>query len=335
MCNNSPEKDVFEGANLVVLVETFAKKEPVIPGYKSSISPAIDGAGRRLEKGIAILVKPHLKHKEISSSENHLVISLETFTLACFYFIPLTTVEDVIEDILNAISGTDKNKPLLIAGDFNCRTDSGTRGEELASALATFGFYLENDPSSPTYISPNGCSTIDLIFSNDSSFIKSPIELIDSFVRKHKKIRLHLNSNYRENRSQDGSKRFRGTKFDPGKVEEPIHLDKIEEDLKGKQLDSAAQNIANLLLGAAPEKETRKFYNKPWFDGECQKLKKLLRSMPKGNDRYWRTRRQYKNLLREKKNLFEEKELNDRICAAEIKLNLGFFLERKMCLYLH
>ena len=54
------------------------------------------------------------------------------------YFQPKTAIIDIIDDFtraLSSISPCRPTKPLLVCGDFNCRLDSGSRGEDLVEAM--------------------------------------------------------------------------------------------------------------------------------------------------------------------------------------------------------
>ena len=73
--------------------------------------------------------------------------------VACYYP-PNRDVSDILDDLADGIAKLSNcGTPILIAGDFNCRIDSGTRGHELSSALSDIGFTCHNDPAHHTYIS--------------------------------------------------------------------------------------------------------------------------------------------------------------------------------------
>ena len=73
----------------------------------------------------------------------------------------------IVKTIIELHEAVEKvsTKPIVLYGDFNCRIDNNdSREQELTTALSFMNLHLMNDPQERTYISKNGCSTIDLIF---------------------------------------------------------------------------------------------------------------------------------------------------------------------------
>ena len=85
-------------------------------------------------------------------------------SLAVCYFSPLTELETIVADISDCLEKCKHKELIIIGGDFNCRIDAGERGKHLCEIQIDVGFTCLNDIT-PTYISDNGSSTIDLFFS--------------------------------------------------------------------------------------------------------------------------------------------------------------------------
>jgi hypothetical protein len=100
-----------------------------------------------------------------SKEENMVIIKTTSVTLIAMYITPGTPVENIIETISKATEETRKEKKVILAGDFNCRIDKyNTKTDILRETLEEEGFRLVNKKEVPTYIAPNGTSTIDLVF---------------------------------------------------------------------------------------------------------------------------------------------------------------------------
>ena len=108
--------------------------------------------------------------------------------VACYYP-PNRDVSDILDDLADGIAKLSNcGTPIVIAGDFNCRIDSGTRGYELSSALSGIGFTCHNDPAHHTYISKQGVSTIDLVFTDSVSDHKFRVDVRPALETKHQHV---------------------------------------------------------------------------------------------------------------------------------------------------
>ena len=112
-------------------------------------------------------MKPHLDPIKTHSTPNHLIIKTSVMTFICVYYNPDKDAEYIVSDLASALSATDHNLPLTIAGDLNCRIDKpNDKTTDVIDFLHDSGLRILNDASKPTYISPIGSSCIDLIMTN-------------------------------------------------------------------------------------------------------------------------------------------------------------------------
>jgi hypothetical protein len=89
------------------------------------------------------------------------------YNVVCAYFPPDCDSELLTEQIVEALMHLDVTLPTVVGGDFNARLDVVTdKTDNLCEVLADFGFMVKNSANIPTYIAPNGQSTIDLVFVN-------------------------------------------------------------------------------------------------------------------------------------------------------------------------
>ena len=66
---------------------------------------------------------------------------------------------------MEAVTHTQDDNRIILAGDLNCRIDKpNVKTELILETMAEEGFILINKPDLKTYIAPNGTSTIDLVF---------------------------------------------------------------------------------------------------------------------------------------------------------------------------
>ena len=78
---------------------------------------------------------------------------------------PKTSAEEVIEVVMTAITAFGDKENILLAGDLTCRIDKdNTKTQLVLESLEEQGFTLATERDTPTYIAPNGTSTIDLLF---------------------------------------------------------------------------------------------------------------------------------------------------------------------------
>ncbi|KAJ4433004.1 hypothetical protein ANN_15261 [Periplaneta americana] len=92
--------------------------------------------------------------------------------------------EDIIDELTTALNSVPRKAPVIHAGDLNCRIDADNhKSKAVISFLEEEGLTLINKKEGKTYISFNGCSTIDLVFSNQEISRQQVLESV--VARKH------------------------------------------------------------------------------------------------------------------------------------------------------
>ncbi|KAJ4432874.1 hypothetical protein ANN_21513 [Periplaneta americana] len=154
--------------DITILTETFLTKEVDLPGFYNYHVLANQGNMGRPSGGITCLVKPWLAPITVlKRTPNLFMLKTNCITIIGGYFQPEFSAQEIIEALNESIANTSTEEAVVIAGDFNCRTDiHNIKAAQTIAYLEQEGFKLINDPKEPTYISYNGASTIDLIFLN-------------------------------------------------------------------------------------------------------------------------------------------------------------------------
>ena len=319
----SPEANPFSDAEVVFLQETFVKEitdplRDLAHSYTWWISPAVEGNARRLEKGIIILTKPHLSARLLSRSTSHLLISTARFYAASFYFPPNYPTEDTLTEIVTVLSSVPQDLPTIITGDFNHRVDLGNRGKDLMDGLNLIGVTLINDPGTPTYMCHNGQSTIDLVMKTHYPPAQvRDIAVLPTLTRKHQRVKFSVETN----------KTSRNPVQPRAKLKRTIDLDLVTQNLvrypppqQSSLLEASTSQLTTIIHSSTPKVTPRKDYHKPWFDRACARLKKTvlsLRGRPDQLQQYNALHRNYKALLKEKKEEHEEQNLTKKINDSE------------------
>ena len=146
----------------------------------------------------------------------------------------MKTITEELDNIITSINSHFS----IIAGDFNCRTDSGTRGLSLAEYFSCYNYHYINEFKETTYESGNGKSTTDLIFVSSLTHIVSSCEVIPSHITKHLGVKTTFEIKHQRNMTACGPVR----KVDLNKLEfliiplksqnlAKMHLDEIYNSL--------------------------------------------------------------------------------------------------------
>ena len=105
--------------------------------------------------------------KILSKSNNILVIQTKLCNIIAAYFQPDYDEEELLDEVTAALNLIPRTDTVVMAGDLNCRIDKNhPKAVRVVEAIQKEGLSLINDEEEKTYIGPNGCSTIDLVFSN-------------------------------------------------------------------------------------------------------------------------------------------------------------------------
>ncbi|PSN52531.1 hypothetical protein C0J52_14317, partial [Blattella germanica] len=194
---NSMPYSIFTD-DIIILTETFLTEEENISSYYNYHALARQGDKGRPSGGIACLIKPWLAPaKVLQRTPNLITIKCKHLSIISGYFQPEWSAIDIIESLSEALATIEPHEPVLIAGDFNCRTDvSNAKSTMTIDYLEQERFTLVNNPKEPTYISHNGMSTIDIIFLNAHARAHSVITLNNTAIaplRKYIPVRVTIN----------------------------------------------------------------------------------------------------------------------------------------------
>ena len=154
--------NLFRPYDIVFLTETFLTTEYNIANTHYSISVmAEQGAMGRPKGGISCLIKKILSPFTVPhKSEHTLVVRTTICALICVYFQPELSPANIITEISQCLSTINKDDPVILAGDLNCRLDiASQKTTEILNYLEEEGFALVNNTDAKTYVSHNGSST--------------------------------------------------------------------------------------------------------------------------------------------------------------------------------
>lgn len=316
---NMAQKDFLQGYDIAILTETFLTENWQHPEFYCINLLAKQGERGRPMGGITALIKPELTPITTTIKQEHtLLTETKHITIISAYFQPNKTAIDIMDEIGQLIAQSKHDKPLIIAGDLNCRIDiQNYKAKIIGEKLQEEGFILLNNPNIPTYISYNGKSTIDI------AFIRGPIRgnITPIWTANHTPLRKHIpqeiNIQGEWRKTQEKQEQALSRIIDIGNVEEKTEeIKQIETLIDNAQLEEATQALGELLRQAANPRNKRRA--KQWFDTECYRLRKeVLESLhqlrrcaenPTLLRTYAEKRYTYKKTLKEKKRIFWERE---------------------------
>jgi hypothetical protein len=161
----------FQRHDVWIFTETFATEDFQIQGFYPFHSYAIKipGPGRPMG-GVSILVAPTVGDCiVVKSARDLLVIRTPSFQLIAMYCSTARGIDTLGDMLLDALAVVDLTKPVILAGDFNCRIDSAVptdRTMALLTLLQDTGLWITNDPGIETFRAHTGSSAIDLFIVN-------------------------------------------------------------------------------------------------------------------------------------------------------------------------
>ena len=221
---NAP--DTTQNHDIIVLTETFLTEYTAIPGYYTTHSYAVQKQEGRPSGGVSCIYNNKIGEKIAEYKEDNMVHITTTYLeIIGLYIPPQTNIEDAIEKIASAVSRLDHKKPAILAGDINCRIDiPDKKTQEVTKLLQEEGFCLANRTDVMTYIAPNGCSCIDLVFKkgNDRNRTTNNKNIINFTTKetptdKHK-IQIWGQRTANENRNKHPEKNKKNPKIHIGKA---------------------------------------------------------------------------------------------------------------------
>lgn len=315
-----------------ITTETFLTEPLIFPNFYSVHALAKPKERGRPEGGVTCIYKDILgKIKEKHIEENTVILKTERVAIIGLYISPAQGIDDAIEQIIKAISWVKNEENVILAGDLNCRIDKPNHKTELVlELLQEEGFTLINNAKDVTYIAPNGTSTIDLVWYRGHSIkvCKQQImySIADAPMRKH----LPVATNFQWPEEWEHKKNWTVPLRASRRLNEEILqkqtplLEKAKEQLDRNQLDEALESIAIYIQGAQVPQQQRKA--KPWFDYVCYNLRReTLNLLNKAKQErspqalliYSAKRREYKTMIRTKKETYIEEQARNQAEEAE------------------
>lgn len=314
----SPENNLFLNYELIFLNETFLCEQLKIQNYITYTSEAVKTNTKgRPSGGILAGFKPELQPILIDKNQNYIIVKTKIACFANFYFSPLMDFEDISDLIDSALNKIDKNNTIYLLGDFNCRIDNNSeKGANLTEHMANEHFKLLNNKCF-TYISPNGNSTIDLIFTNAPRFA-TKVKIIPTVVRKHQKIEIGI---YATQITPVMIQKKSSRKLDQQLLINNCAVSKIEIKAFNANINILNDEITRVIKTS--KIEPKNHYHKRWFDQECRALKKkCIEKLKAQESDYKDVRREYKTLIKNKRITYEENHLIENFNKNEIQWQL-------------
>ena len=316
----APEIDILDLGNtdIIMLCETMCDgdraRTHLAKFYVEAVDPGDSCRG--------LLIASKFPLELISKGDNHVAVRCCSVAWAVFYFNPNTLLEDIFLYVADVV--TTFSEPAVISGDFNCRLDQGDRGNELLTFMNRSGYSLRNNATTPTYISPNGQSVIDLIFISSGSSVGITVRNVavnHSLYRKHSQLRFPI-----EIAKQAEKHMVRKTqisrRLDAEKLERLIGSSDLHRELEEANIDETVRSITRCLTESITARKRK--HHKKWFDNDCLRLKQKLLALRTARERdnharqeYIATKRIYKKTCENKRLEHDDKELDQKLLEIQ------------------
>jgi Reverse transcriptase (RNA-dependent DNA polymerase)/Endonuclease-reverse transcriptase len=274
-----PSPQIFFKNDLLVFCETFLKEDEHIdlPGFYGYHRHA-QFLNSRWRRGISCFIKPHLgTFSHVETTDEALIVVLDTMTIMCCYCPPSLTATQLETILFDALQFVPAELNLLVLGDFNARIDPSrppsakAKTKVLTRALEALNLTLANEPTDLTYISGNGCSTIDLIFF-DEHFMTLKFCEVKENIQNFKHIPVQASFTLR-----DVPAAAHAIEIKPVyKVDETLFAHNFQSNflmlhhlLDMNQIDEAYKQILHLIRISEAKKQLSQRTAKPWFNKTC------------------------------------------------------------------
>ena len=226
------------------------------------------------------------------------------------YFKPETPIDTILLNLRPFLESTI-DKPLLLAGDFNCRLDKGVRGTQLSDDLLTLGLTCANTPHLYTYHCPKGQSTIDLIFVKN--IILTGDICVDNIVStKHSLVHAQLQLD-KSIQSKKSSKRI--TKVNEKVLQSLLNTHLYCHPPERLNAPEIYDILYNCINSANSRRKPRK--SKVWFNRDCYISYRMLKFALKCGDGIAIAKSRYKRACRLAKIQYEKSRIENIIHTAE------------------
>ena len=321
--SKAPDIRLFDNLDLILLCETMCNEEDAASILNNYYVEAMNLDVH--SRGLVVASKSPMKL--LSKTRSHIAVEVANFNVigVAFYFVPNTPVDDIVIEVAEVIADLNDDPPVLLAGDFNCRMDSGSRGVELCTALHDLNFSMVPN-TAKTYIGHNGESLIDLVFfraGKKQNLEVKNLTVHQTQLRKHAQIRfnLHVRNIQTSNESRPSGI---ARKLDVENLQTCPAALRLDNCIAEGNLEGAMSSMKECIASSLQTR--RKKWYKPWFDRQCLLKKETAvhlyhrrHDSLSSRENYLRTKREYKRLCTAKKSEYEEKKLLDRLTEAESK----------------
>lgn len=306
--------------------ETLDAHSYVLEGYGCVHLPAIQQEKGRPVRGLLMAIKHGIPFEVLSYAGRHIHVKLthQDLSVAGFYFEPETDVDDIVSEIMSTCLVPGAGKNMIVCGDFNCRMDSGLRGEQLRNMLATSGLLLTTETQSPTYECSAGRSVIDLTFTNCTHKLigsrQRTVITSTSLIPKKHKQQISV-WNFKPAKEAQHRERI-VRKIDPDALPANL-LNDVHRLLSNSKtadnngLEKAVEAMTSALKDAICTEMPAKNRQKPWFGRDCYEM--LLRvKRSQGREREV-AHKQFCRHVNERKREWYDQKLTKRVLSSVAK----------------
>ncbi|KAJ4444760.1 hypothetical protein ANN_06557 [Periplaneta americana] len=281
--------------DVIVLTETFLRKEWNAKGFYTINALATQGQRGRPVSGITCLIKPELAPFKIErKSPEMLIIRTRLCTIIGVYLHPNYKEEEIIDIISGGLAQSQQQELVIIAGDMNCRIDvRDHKAETVLQFLEEEGLTLINKASEKTY--------------------KGDTRSAQNSSKKTHACRNDIYTSKGKPNCPRNPKISR--KLDTQMIEQShTQIKEAEQEIQTGHIDRAVNKLEHIITNATRITKPIERKAKPWFNRNCYQARQLaLHSALTSRSEetlkeYANERRKYKTLIREsKREHYEEK----------------------------
>ncbi|KAJ4425430.1 hypothetical protein ANN_28045 [Periplaneta americana] len=263
--------NMFQPYDAVILTETFLTKEWHTENFYSINSLATQGVHGRMKGGLTLLLKARLSPFNIMlKTDNNLTVKTNLCVIICAHFQLDYRQEDIIDELTTALNSIQRKAPVILAGDLNCRIDAEHhKSKAVISFLEEEGLMLINKKEAKTYIGFNGCSTIDLVFSNQEASRQQVLESV--VARKHLPMDTTIYVTNAPAKKQERVKIRR--ELDLTAIEK-TDTKEISDTIQKCNIEEAVKIMERCIQDATLKSNRQNRRVQPWFNQECYKARK-------------------------------------------------------------
>jgi hypothetical protein len=270
---------MFDQYDVMILTETFLRKEHCIPGFYSKQCFASQNGRGRPMRGISIYYNAKLGYLNSHFIlENFVILNFHNLTIVGSYLHPNMNSSVLANELVSSIKYISNFQNLIFAGDFNCRLDTKNNKIDAFMDFANLNdLKLANSlPFQSTYVCANGSSVVDLILLG-SKIKQLEFKVQDSNFRKHNMVNLKISVQTLSH--QQGNKRKSSLHINKPQLEYLIdnkYRQTLRSVIEEENIEKFNREILNLLREATSQPNNYVRRSQPWFNRECFQLKERL-----------------------------------------------------------